>query len=197
MSDTLNHLAIGLASLMNILNPGIIILGGGQITYAIQNASFQSSRAVWNSLSYRTRELISFLILGLVCRRFHECRPPYTASQLAAVTRIPNQLLNESLSRLQDLRLVTAIPPEDNDSSPDHSFQPARPLSSIGLADFRAGFADLGETPADIGPSKLDPTIVSYWNRGQEAMIQCYGDASMADLLNSQELPGDDVVQTS
>ena len=85
----------------------LILLGGGQITYAIQNASFQSSRVVWNALSHHTRELVSYLVLGLVCRRFHQCKPPYTASQLAAITRIPNQLLNESLSQLQDLRLVT------------------------------------------------------------------------------------------
>ncbi|RKX35491.1 MAG: hypothetical protein DRP71_03355 [Verrucomicrobia bacterium] len=175
----------------------LIILAGGQITYAIQNASFQGSRAVWNALSFRTREVVSFLILGLVCRRFHQCKPPYTASQLAAVTRIPNQLLNESLSRLQDLKLVTAIPPEDNDSGQDHRFQPARPLSSIGLAEFRTGFAALGETPAGIEPSKLDPTIASFLKQGQDAMIQSYGDVSMVDLVNRQELPDDNIVQTS
>jgi len=169
----------------------LIVLGGGQITYAIQNASFQSSRTVWNALSYRTRELVCFLILGLVCRRFHQCKPPYTASQLAAVTRIPNQLLNESLGQLQDLKLVTAIPPEDNNSSLDHSFQPVRPLASIRLADFHVGYAELGETPAGIEPSELDPTIVSFWKQGHDALIQSYGDASMADLVNSPELVND------
>jgi membrane protein len=175
----------------------LILLSGGQLTYAIQNASFQSSRAVWNALSHRTRELISFLVLGLVCRRFHQCKPPYTASHLAAVTRIPNQLLNESLSRLQDLKLITSIPPEDNDTGLDHSFQPARPLSSIRLADFRIDFATLGKTPAGIEPPHLDPTVVAFWKQGQEAMIQCYGDETMADLVNRQELADDNAVQPS
>ena len=161
----------------------LIVLSGGQITYAIQNASFQSSRAAWNALSFRTRELISFLVLGLVCRRFHDCQSPYTASELAALTRIPNQLLNESLSKLQDLRLVIAIPPAKEDSSLDHSFQPARPLESIRVADFRTDFADLGERPAGTEPHDLDPTVLAYWQRGRDAMIRCYGAATMADLM--------------
>jgi membrane protein len=175
----------------------LILLSGGQITYAIQNASFQSSLAVWNALSYRTRELVSFLILGLICRRFQQCKPPYSASQLAAITRIPNQLLNESLSQLQDLKLVTSIPPEDNDAGLDHSFQPARPLTSIRLADFHTRFADLGEAPAGIDPSELDPTIVSFWKKGHDAMIQSYADASMADIVSYQDPLGETSVETT
>jgi membrane protein len=174
----------------------LILLGGGQITYAIQNASFQSSRVVWNALSYHTRELVSFLILCLVCRRFHQCKPPYTASQLATVTRIPNQLLNESLSQLQDLRLVTAIPPEENDSGLDHSFQPARPLNRIRLGEFRKDFANLGATPAGIEASRLDSTIASFWKQCYDAMTGSDGDTSMADLVNRPELTDDKVVQT-
>lgn len=175
----------------------LILLSGGQITYAIQNASFQSSRVVWNALSHHTRELVSYLILGLVCRRFHQCKPPYTASQLAAITRIPNQLLNESLSQLQDLKLVTAIPPEDSDSGLDHSFQPARPLSSIRVGAFRKDFANLGATPAGIEASRLDPSITSFCRQCYDAMTRGDDETSMADLVNLPAPPDDKVVQTS
>ncbi len=175
----------------------LIVLGGGQITYAIQNASFQSSRAAWNVLSFRTRELISFLVLGLICRRFQSCRPPYTATELARETRIPNQLLNESLSKLQDLTLVTAIPHEDSDSFLDHSFQPSRPLESISVSEFRLGFADLGVRPAGIEPEKLDPVVVSYWQRGREAMEKSYASATMADFVEDSLLPDAPADQTA
>lgn len=175
----------------------LIVLSGGQITYAVQNASFQSSRAAWNALSFRTRELISFLVLGLICRRFQSCQNPYTSTELARETRIPNQLLNESLSKLQDLKLVTAIPNEETDSSLDHSFQPSRPLESIQVSEFHHGFADLGIRPAGIEPEKIDPVISAYWLRGREAIDRDYEGATMADFVKDSILPDPPEDQTA
>jgi membrane protein len=174
----------------------LIVLSGGQITYALQNASFQSSRVAWNALSFRTRELVSFLVLGMICRRFQTCQTPYTASELAGETRIPNQLLNESLSKLQDLKLVTAIPHEESDSFLDHSFQPSRPLESIGVSEFRHGFADLGARPAGIEPEKIDPVVASYWKRGREAITRAYGATTMADFVKDSIPPDPPADQT-
>ncbi|MCU0791676.1 MAG: YihY/virulence factor BrkB family protein, partial [Opitutaceae bacterium] len=58
------------------------LLLGGQVSYAIQNVHFRNSQAAWNTLAESMRERLSLSVLLRVGRRFRDCQPPCTASQL-------------------------------------------------------------------------------------------------------------------
>lgn len=138
------------------------VLLGGQVSYAVQNVRFRNSQVVWNSLAESMRERLSLIVLLTICRRFHECMPPCTASQLGNMLKVPTQLLNECINRLGQMNLVTPIPPQPGEPAADFRYQPARPLNRITLSDFKTLDDDFGEDPTGPALTEIDPIVARY-----------------------------------
>lgn len=140
----------------------LYVLIGGQISYAAQNVHFRNSKAAWAHLSKTVRERLSLAVLLTICRRFQNCQPAASASQLGEMVRVPTQILNECLNRLVDLQLITPLPAKDEDNSTDLLYQPARPLNRITLLDFKLLDDDFGETPMTVALENADPLLPQY-----------------------------------
>jgi len=140
----------------------LFVLVGGQISYAVQNVHFRNSQAAWSTLSEFTRERLTLVVLLAIARRFQACLPPCTISELNRSIRVPTQLLNESLNRLIDMKLVSPVPPDLKSATADYLYQPARPLQHITLGQFKHSFENFGDDPTNEGMSKLDPIIERY-----------------------------------
>jgi membrane protein len=138
------------------------VLLGGQVSYAVQNVHFRNSQAAWHSLAESMRERLSLVVLLTVCRRFHDCLPPCTASQLSGLLGVPTQLLNECLNRLVKMNLLTPIPPASADASTDYRYQPARPLNRITLASFKTLDDDFGDDPTGPSLGHIEPVLARY-----------------------------------
>lgn len=149
----------------------LFVLLGGTVSYAVQNVHFRNSQAAWNSLAESMRERLSLVVLLTVCRRFHDCLPPCTVSQLGEMLKVPTQILNESLNRLVHMHLVTPIPPPPGEDATDLQFQPARPLNRITLSEFKSLDDDLGEDPTGPVLANLDP-IVARYNSATESLTR-------------------------
>lgn len=140
----------------------LVVLIGGQISYAVQNVHFRNSQAAWGNLSASTRERITLVVLLTIARRFQACLPAGTVSEIGGTVKVPTQVLNECLSRLVDLNLISPIPPRPNSASSDYLYQPARPLSRITLQQFRNTFSNFGHDPAGEGLGRIDPVVERY-----------------------------------
>jgi membrane protein len=138
------------------------VLLGGQVSYAVQNVNFRNSQAAWHSLAESMRERLSLIVLLTICRRFHDCLPPCTASQLGTLLTVPSQVLNECLNRLVNMRLLSPVPPESGQASTDLRYQPSRPLSRITLADFKRLDDNFGEDPEGPVLAEVDPIVARY-----------------------------------
>lgn len=138
------------------------VLLGGTVSYAVQNVHFRNSQAAWNSLAESMRERLSLIVLLTICRRFHDCLPPCTVSQLGDMLKVPTQILNECLNRLVHMRLVTPIPSAAGEDSTDHRYQPARPLNRLTLSDFKILDDAFGEDPSGPVLAHLDPIVAHY-----------------------------------
>jgi membrane protein len=152
----------GSVSIMPVLMIGLYIfwffvLVGGQITYAVQNVRYRNSQTAWHSLNHATRESMSLVVLLLIARRFKVAAPAYCVSELAALIRVPSQILNESLNRLCDIKLITELPPAEGADPNDLRYQPARPLDQITLDHFRREFENYGEAPTAGLLDHVDP----------------------------------------
>ena len=147
----------------------LYVLIGGQISYAVQNARFRSSQTAWSALSHASREGLLLIVLLTIGRRFQNCLPACSASQLSDMMKVPTQILNECLQRLVDLKLVTPIPTNDADPSGDFLYQPARPLNRITLSDFRRRFEAFGEEATFEHIADLDPLLQRYREAMQSA----------------------------
>ncbi len=163
------------------------VLVGGQISYAVQNANLRSSRAAWQNLSESTREGLSLLALLVICRRFKDCRPALSTTQLGRLIKAPTQVINECLNRLGDLGLVAAIPPAEGESALDYRYQPARPLDRITLADFKQIFSNYGDSPGGDALDAVDPVLRFYRERLARNQREALGTQTLDALL--EEFP--------
>jgi membrane protein len=140
----------------------LYVLIGGQISYAVQNVHFRSSQNAWSTLSASTRERLSLVVLLTIGRRWQNCLPPCTVSQLGTMIKVPTQILNECINLLVDMKLITPIPPADADPSTDLRYQPSRPLNRITLAEFKHSLENHGENPTGETIDTLDPVLGRY-----------------------------------
>lgn len=142
----------------------VCVLIGGIVSYAMQNVHFRNSQAAWSTLTKSTRERLSLVVFLTICRRFGECLPPVSASDLSTMLKVPTQLLNECINRLVQLKLVTTVRPEANaaTSSGDYLYQPARPLNRITLFEFKTLDDNLGENPIGNVLEQIDPLVSHY-----------------------------------
>lgn len=118
----------------------LLILLGGQITYAVQNADFLTNENAWQMTSARSREVVSLGILLHVAKRFQTQDRPIRASELHEALRVPSHILNASLNRLCKLSYLYPIQGDSADDVRDRAFQPARPIDSITLGSFKQDF---------------------------------------------------------
>lgn len=140
----------------------LYVLIGGQISYAVQNVHFRNSQAAWSHLSEARRERLLLIVLLTICRRFRECLPPFTASQLGDFLKVPTQIVNECLNRLVDLKLITPLPPAEDDDAADPPYQPALPLNRLTLQSFRLLDSNFGDDPIGNPLEHVDPLLVRY-----------------------------------
>ncbi len=147
------------------------VLLGGQVSYAVQNSRYRNSQAAWQNLNVRVREHISLLVLLAVCRRFHACLPPCSASQLGDLLQVPTQLLNASLTRLVRMKLLTPIPSDSKATDTDDFYQPARPLSRITLARFKQldDECSIDETE-HVQVENIDPVVARFNSAKKEVL---------------------------
>ncbi|MDB6167112.1 MAG: ribonuclease [Lacunisphaera sp.] len=140
----------------------VCVLIGGTVSYAIQNVHFRNSQAAWSTLTESMRERLSLVVFLTVCRRFRECLPPISASDLSTMLKVPTQLLNECVNRLVQMKLITTVRPPPEATTPDYLYQPARPLNRITLLDFKTLDDNLGENPIGSSLEHIDPLISHY-----------------------------------
>jgi membrane protein len=140
----------------------LYLLIGGIVSYAVQNVHFRNSQAAWGTLPEQTRERLSLVVFLTICRRFRECLPPTSATQLSLMLKVPTQLVNECLGRLEQLKLVTPLMPEASESEADARYQPARPLNRITLFDFKTLDDNFGENPLGSSLEHIDPLMTRY-----------------------------------
>jgi membrane protein len=182
----------GSLGLMPILIFGMFIfwffvLVGGQISYAVQNVHYRRSQIAWNNLSETIRESLSLLVLLLICRRFKDCHPAYSASELGRRIKVPTQILNESLNRLADLGFISAIPPAESQASLDYHYQPSRPPGRMTLLDFKHRFEAFGEDSGGEILDEVDPVLRMYHERLARHVSEALGNAPLETILD--ELP--------
>jgi membrane protein len=166
------------------------LLLGGQVSYAIQNVHFRNSQAAWNTLAESMRERLSLTVLLRIGRRFRDCQPPCTASELGAELGVPTQILNECLNRLVTMRLLSPVPPGAHEPANDFRYQPARPLNPTSLADFKRLDDDHGGDPTGPTLTDIDPIVLAYDDELKGIQGGPFFQKTLDDLITAYPMPG-------
>lgn len=150
----------------------VLILLGGQLTFAIQNVGFLGAQTAWNAVSPVAREATTLSAFLQIARRFHECRPAPTIHEISTALRVPVNILNESLAVLENLDWIIRIDMDDAKGEVEETgFRPSRPLDSYSLSKFHAGARHLGDSGLIGNLETADPLVRRYLNamRGHES----------------------------
>lgn len=161
----------------------LFLLLGGQITYAVQNANYRSSQLAWSDLNHVARRGIGLLVFTLICRRFRDCRPAFSATQIGELIKIPTQILNACLGRLVSLGLVSRMPADEAKATQELRFQPARPLDRISVFEFKELFEEFGEGPTQDILDTLDPIVREFHRRLAETTREALGGDTFEKLI--------------
>ncbi len=160
--DLYGSLAIVPVLMLGLYIFWLYVLLGGIVSYAIQNVHFRNSQAAWSTLTESMRERLALVVLLTVCRRFRECLPPISASQLSEMLKVPTQLLNECLNRLVRIQLIATLRPGPEATATDYLYQPARPLNKMTLFDFKTLDDNYGEDLVGASLDRIDPLVAQY-----------------------------------
>jgi membrane protein len=178
----------GPVSIIPILMMGLFVfwlfvLVGGQVSYALQNVRVRNSQAAWGQLSEAARERLALAVLVSICRRFLDCLPPLSASELALHLKVPTQIINECLNRLIDCGLVNPVPPGDGGIPGDFRYTPSRPPSRITLGEFRRLEETHPEDAAIVAHLHHDPLLRLYDRQHQSSLASEFHTTPLDKLM--------------
>lgn len=140
----------------------LLILLGGQVTYAVQNADYLTNENAWQKTSEHSREIISLGILLLIAKRFQNAEAPVRSSELNKELRVPSHILNSSINRLCSLGYLNPVENRTPEDERDRRYQPGRPLDNLTLGEFKKTFDCYGNNEgADLVVS-VHPGIRKY-----------------------------------
>jgi membrane protein len=140
----------------------LLILLGGQVTYAVQNADFLTNENAWQKISERAREVISLGILLMVTKRFQSGQSPIHASELLEKLRVPSHIMNTSISRLCQIGYLVPIEGKTSEEERDRAYQLGKPAESITLGDFKQSIESYGNNEGLDIVTAVDPAIRTY-----------------------------------
>ena len=161
----------------------LLILFGGQVTYAVQNADFLTNENAWQKTSQRAREAISLAVLLTVAQRFKNCQPPVHYSQLHKILRVPSHVLNASINRLIAIGYINQSESYSMSSERDPALQPSRPLEEISLAEFKSSFECYGNNEGIQHLSNSHPGICSYLEASDSNNKTAAAQIKLKDLI--------------
>lgn len=162
----------------------LYILIGGVLSYAVQNVHFRNSQAAWGSLTESMRERLALVVLLTICRRFKDCLPPVSSSQLGTFVKVPTQVLNECLNRLVEMKLILTVRPAAGTPATDFLYQPARPLNRINLFEFKTLDDNLGDDPIGHALERIDPLMKRYTEAIERLGEQEFFKKSLEELFD-------------
>jgi len=140
----------------------LLILLGGQVTYALQNADYLTNENAWQQTSIRSREIVSLAILLLVADRFQSENKPILTSELHKRLRVPSHILNACTNRLLELNYICTVDLPGDHESRDRAFNPSRPVEGITIGTFRKDFECYGNNEGVELLQKALPKVSAY-----------------------------------
>ena len=140
----------------------LLILLGGQVTYAVQNADFLTNENAWQKISERAREVISLRILLIATKRFQSGRSPIHSSELLKKLRVPSHIMNSSITRLCELGYLSPIEGKTIEEERDRAYQLGKPAENITLGSFKQSIESYGNNEGLDIVASGDPVIQTY-----------------------------------
>lgn len=140
-----------------------ICLLGAELCFTNQNMEEFAFRANAGDLSHSCRISLCAQIMSIICRRFSEGRPPYTALELKAETDIPIRIIHELLFSLTRVKLLSEVSVDNRTDIV--AYQPAMSLEHLSMGTLIDRMETDGKRNMDIKHGSQDGRL---WQQTRE-----------------------------
>lgn len=131
------YLAIVAVAMFSLYIFWMMILTGGQITFAVQYVDFLSDDESWNKMGTRARELCALAVFGEISKAFYKRGESPTVESISGSLRISKVVVTASLEWLVSKKLVCHAEGFNPDDDAVY-FNPAVSPDTVKLSDFFA-----------------------------------------------------------
>ncbi len=129
------YLAIVAVAMFSLYIFWMMILTGGQITFAVQYVDFLSDDESWNKMGTRARELCALAVFGEISKAFYKREESPTVESISGGLRISKVVVTASLEWLVAKKLVCHAEGFNPDDDTVY-FKPAVSPDTVKLSDF-------------------------------------------------------------
>jgi len=162
----------------------VLVLLGGQITYAVQNVSFLTNQVAWKRTSPIGREIVTLGAFIVIARKFIKCETAPSLNDISKRLHIPVNILNESLEILEDLDWITRISREEADGEKKRiGFRPSKPLKNYNLSIFKTSVEGVGKSEMLPRLIESDPLLKQYQEELKWHENEAFFQSDLQDLL--------------
>ena len=131
----------------------LICLFGAELCYASQNMEEFAFKTKTEEISHRYKMLLCIVLASQICKRFAKGGKPFSALELKLHTGIPIRIVNELLSELTQIHILTEI--SNGDKGETVHYQPAECLSRLSVGTLIDRMEAYGRWTLDIDMKKI------------------------------------------
>jgi len=129
------YLAIIPIALFSLYIFWLFVLTGAQLSYAVHNIDFLSSKYIWEKLTNRSKNIICFAMFAKIAKSFYEKTPPLNVEVLAQKLNLPKAVIKYCILTMIEKGLVSSAEDTKKDSE-QKVYIPAISPDSITLYEF-------------------------------------------------------------
>jgi membrane protein len=144
-----------------------IVLFGSEISYAYGHYETFGFHPDYSRISEDSKRRFMLRIFHLLAKRFSQGEKPLTADQMAHVLETPIRLVQQFLSEMTEVGLVTETSKANNQ---EIAYQPGRSIEHLTIWQALDIYEKRGETPLPIAPSEEAEKISNYLKEIDEAI---------------------------
>ncbi len=141
----------------------LLILFGAEMSYAIQNNESFDFETDVRHMSRRYKDYLTLYVYWQIVKRFEAAEPAVDAKWLAKTNNLPLRIVNQLLSRLCEVKLLSAIMSEDEKE--ETKYQPSSDISTLTIGTF---FSRIDAQGSELFLPNLPDNMRDFWTRWKE-----------------------------
>ena len=157
----------------------LIVLYGAELSFVSQNLKDYYYEYDTVKISRRFKDYVIILITKIIINRFEENLPPVSADYISDKYNIPIRLVNELLSQLVEIKIITEIIDE---KTVEKTYQPAFDINKISVGLLLDRLEKFGSEDFNIGKKDDFQKLLNLINSLKEKNIEATKNLLIKDI---------------
>lgn len=142
---------------------GMIVLFGAELSYATQNIQNYEYELDTQNISHRYKKFITLFLTYIIVKRFENSESPMNTDQLASTYKLPIRLINQILTELSELNIISEI------YQPDLKTKCYQPAMDINQLTVQILFEKINSRGSELFLTNKNPLLDEFWEKTMQS----------------------------